>query len=557
MKEEIKEMKEEIKKEKKEEIKKEMKEEVKKEETKKEKKQKKQEEVEMDEKKAKRIIYNEMMKKTREIEEPKKVSDLAQEKLKTYFQQPLKDRREKYPRYSRYVPIEKVKKWEKFYPEIKDTVDPRFLLQQKFPVNQTLNNKVAIWRGDITTLEIDAIVNAANSSLLGGGGVDGAIHSAAGSGLRKENATLGGCRTGEAKLSTGHKMPCGFVLSTVGPIGEDPDALESCYKESLDLLKEVELKSIGFCCISTGIFGYPNRNAAEVALQTTREWMEKNHEKIDLIIFVIFLPVDWTIYTHLMPQYFPVEDLDHLQKKFSAQKIEKIQKNQEKKKQKEKEKLEKQKLKERKEWEKRMKKEIEIEKKQKAKMLKQQSQNQDKFETKKAIPHLQPDKLPKINQVEEKKDIKVEEKKDMKVEEKKDIKVEEKKDIKVEEKKVEEKVDKQDIKVEEKKDMKVEEKKDIKVEEKKVEEKVDKQDIKVEEKKDIKVEEKKVEEKVDKQDIKVEEKKDIKVEEKVDKQDMKVEEKKDMKVEEKVDKQDMKVEEKNRNILGETSKDAA
>ncbi|XP_057323564.1 macro domain-containing protein CT2219-like isoform X2 [Microplitis mediator] len=163
-----------------------------------------------------------------------------------------------------------------------------------------LANKISIMQGDITSLEIDAIVNAANSSLLGGGGVDGAIHRASGPNLKKECATLNGCRVGEAKIT-------GDVIHTVGPRGENPGKLKECYLNSLNVAKQNNLKTIAFPCISTGVYGYPQRPAAKVAITTVKQFLQENVNDIEKVIFCLFLDTDKEIYEELLQKYFATD----------------------------------------------------------------------------------------------------------------------------------------------------------------------------------------------------------------------------------------------------------
>jgi len=158
---------------------------------------------------------------------------------------------------------------------------------------------------DITTLNVDAIVNAANSSLLGGGGVDGAIHRAAGPDLVHECRLLGGCKTGEAKITKGYGLPARFVIHTVGPVWNngdlnEADLLASCYRNSLRLAMEHHLKSIAFPGISTGIFGYPVADAAVIAVETCKEFLETNHSELE-VIFCCYSKANLDIYQILLP----------------------------------------------------------------------------------------------------------------------------------------------------------------------------------------------------------------------------------------------------------------
>jgi O-acetyl-ADP-ribose deacetylase len=155
-----------------------------------------------------------------------------------------------------------------------------------------VNDRMQISQGDITKLAVDAIVNAANQSLLGGGGVDGAIHRAAGPGLLEECRTLGGCRTGQAKITRGYRLPAKFVIHAVGPRYRDgahgePELLASCYAESLKLAVANGVRSIAFPAISCGIYGYPIPDAARIAVRTVGEFLEKD-ASIRQVLFVCF-----------------------------------------------------------------------------------------------------------------------------------------------------------------------------------------------------------------------------------------------------------------------------
>jgi O-acetyl-ADP-ribose deacetylase (regulator of RNase III) len=155
-------------------------------------------------------------------------------------------------------------------------------------------------QGDITRLSVDVIVNAANSSLLGGGGVDGAIHRAAGPELLAECRRLGGCPTGEARLTGGYRLSARHVIHTVGPVYRDGRSgearlLRACYTESLHLAAVAGLRSIAFPCISTGIYGYPKREACEIAVETVRGWLDA-HALPESVIFCCFGPEDFELY---------------------------------------------------------------------------------------------------------------------------------------------------------------------------------------------------------------------------------------------------------------------
>lgn len=179
--------------------------------------------------------------------------------------------------------------------------------------SKQLNSLISLIRTDITTLKVSAIVNAANNSLLGGGGVDGAIHMKAGPNLKQECRILGGCETGSAKITDAYRLPCDKVIHAVGPVyweakrkraGLEKELLRSCYWTSMELASEHGCRSIAFSAISTGVYGYPSGEAAENAIAAVKSWLDQKgegHGGLERVIFCCFERKDEKAYEEWLP----------------------------------------------------------------------------------------------------------------------------------------------------------------------------------------------------------------------------------------------------------------
>ncbi len=165
--------------------------------------------------------------------------------------------------------------------------------------------KLTLTLGDITEQRVEAIVNAANHSLLGGGGVDAAIHQAAGERLLEECRKLGGCQTGQAKMTNGYRLPAVYVIHTVGPVyglkkSTEATVLAECYRSCLDLARAHLIRTIAFPSISTGAYGYPIEEAAPIAVETVLRWIKAHPDALDEIRFVLHTPADRDVYAKLL-----------------------------------------------------------------------------------------------------------------------------------------------------------------------------------------------------------------------------------------------------------------
>jgi len=218
-----------------------------------------------------------------------------------YLSGDIEGRRAGYFCGSRFIPLNQIPTWDY-------TTKGSYISQSNnspWEPNPNVNRKISLWKGDISLLETDAIVNAANSRLRGGGGVDGAICAAAGPELLEECRTItGGCPVGEAKIVGGYRLPAKYVIQTVGPTNKDPKLLASAYGNSLNLAIKHDIKSIAFPCIATNCYGFPNEAAAHVAMETTRKFLETDQHNVR-VIFCVFTEKDDKIYRNLLPFYFP------------------------------------------------------------------------------------------------------------------------------------------------------------------------------------------------------------------------------------------------------------
>ncbi|XP_072345455.1 ADP-ribose glycohydrolase MACROD1-like isoform X2 [Scyliorhinus torazame] len=216
---------------------------------------------------------------------------------KKHLEKSDRPERRRYYKAERYVTLDEIQTW-------KDLAEGERFKQppSHYTRDDIMNQTLSLLQEDITKLEVDAVVNA----------VDGAIHAAAGPLLQKECSTLGGCNTGDAKMTSGYCLPAKHVIHTVGPVVRGKERLpendlRSCYLKSLKLAEDNRLRTIAFPCISTGVYGYPNGQAAETVLKAVREYLKEHRNSFDRIIFCVFLKFDHSLYKEKMPFYFPYD----------------------------------------------------------------------------------------------------------------------------------------------------------------------------------------------------------------------------------------------------------
>ena len=181
-------------------------------------------------------------------------------------------------------------------------------IRSEFEGDNSVNTAIKMVKGDITKVtDVEAIVNAANNSLLGGGGVDGAIHRAAGPKLLEECRNLHGCDTGEAKLTSAYNLPCKYIIHTVGPVWyggqkNEPELLANCYRNSLELAVKKGIRRVAFPSISTGVYSYPLKEAAKIAVQTVNLFIEEHPGELDLVEWVLFDQKTYEAYDNALKQ---------------------------------------------------------------------------------------------------------------------------------------------------------------------------------------------------------------------------------------------------------------
>ncbi|XP_055940993.1 ADP-ribose glycohydrolase MACROD2-like isoform X1 [Argiope bruennichi] len=228
--------------------------------------------------------------------------DYLKDRIK-YMDMDVDTKRAEYDCQSGYITLDEIPSWTEYSRSIN-----RRQFSSAYRIDERLNGKVSIFSGDITTLEIDVIVNSASSSLVHASynQINGAISRAAGPSFLAECLSLGVFQTGETKFTGGYKLPARYVIHTQGPNGEHHGLLKKCYMDSLNLAKLKGWKTIVFPCISMGSCRYPRERAARIALKVTREFLEKNPNAMDRVIFCLSEQMDKGIYEFLMQEYFPL-----------------------------------------------------------------------------------------------------------------------------------------------------------------------------------------------------------------------------------------------------------